>query len=79
MEGRYARIPSPRALLALYSILFALVLPAQCLYFYFDGTTPKCFYEELPRDTLVVGEFKADNIVLEHDLHLVKMTERTSS
>ncbi|MCJ1485543.1 emp24p/erv25p- protein [Schaereria dolodes] len=25
-----------------------------------DSTTPKCFYEELPKDTLVVGNFKAE-------------------
>jgi hypothetical protein len=27
----------------------------QALYFYMDSTTPKCFFEELPKDTLVVG------------------------
>ena len=32
-----------------------LILPTHALYFYIDGTTPKCFYEELPKDTLVVG------------------------
>lgn len=34
-----------------------IVLPTQALYFYLDGAsaTPKCFYEELPKDTLVVG------------------------
>ncbi|KAI5818369.1 emp24/gp25L/p24 family/GOLD-domain-containing protein [Pyronema omphalodes] len=30
------------------------------LYFYIDGTSPKCFFEELPKDTLVVGQFKAE-------------------
>jgi hypothetical protein len=28
---------------------------AQALYFYMDGTAPKCFYEDLPKDTLVLG------------------------
>lgn len=28
---------------------------AQALYFYIDGPTQKCFFEELPKDTLVVG------------------------
>ena len=28
---------------------------ASALYFYIDGTSPKCFFEELPKDTLVVG------------------------
>ena len=37
-------------------ILPLLFSPSSALYFYLDGTTPKCFYEELPKDTLVVGE-----------------------
>lgn len=28
---------------------------AHALYFYIDGPTQKCFFEELPKDTLVVG------------------------
>lgn len=35
-----------------------LLAPSQALYFYLDGTTPKCFYEELPKDTLVVGRLE---------------------
>lgn len=31
------------------------VVPSFGLYFYIDGVTPKCFFEELPKDTLVVG------------------------
>lgn len=34
----------------------ALFIPSQALYFYIDGTAPKCFFEDLPKDTLVVGE-----------------------
>ena len=37
-------------------LLLGLIVPSQALYFYLEGTTPKCFYEELPKDTLVVGE-----------------------
>lgn len=33
---------------------------AQALYFYIDGTSSKCFFEELPKDTLVVGHYKAE-------------------
>jgi hypothetical protein len=33
---------------------------AQALYFYIDGTQSKCFYEELPKDTLVVGHYTAE-------------------
>jgi hypothetical protein len=32
-----------------------MLYPTSALYFYLDGTTPKCFYEELPKDTMVVG------------------------
>lgn len=35
--------------------LASFLLPAQALYFYIDGPTQKCFFEELPKDTLVVG------------------------
>lgn len=42
-----------------------LILPTQALYFYIDGTTPKCFYEELPKDTLVVGNYKAEEFNIE--------------
>lgn len=31
------------------------ILPTNALYFYMDATTPRCFMEELPKDTLVVG------------------------
>lgn len=40
--------------------LAALLVPVQSLYFYIDGTTPKCFFEELPKDTLVVGHYTAE-------------------
>ncbi|KAK3620574.1 emp24p/erv25p-related protein [Elasticomyces elasticus] len=39
--------------------LAALLVPSQALYFYIDGPTQKCFFEELPKDTLVVGTFSA--------------------
>ena len=42
--------------LVFWSYLLGLLFPANALYFYLDSTTPKCFYEELPKDTLVVGE-----------------------
>ncbi|KAI1332768.1 emp24/gp25L/p24 family/GOLD-domain-containing protein [Xylariaceae sp. FL0255] len=40
--------------------LLSLSTVAQALYFFIDGTTPKCFYEELPKDTLVVGHYTAE-------------------
>jgi p24 family protein alpha len=41
----------------LYHLLIVglLLSPVKALYFYMDGTAQKCFYEELPKDTLVVG------------------------
>ncbi|CAF9913152.1 emp24p/erv25p- protein [Imshaugia aleurites] len=48
-----------RSILLLLSL--NLILPTQALYFYLDGASasPKCFYEELPKDTLVVGHYSA--------------------
>ncbi|PYH93728.1 endosomal cargo receptor [Aspergillus ellipticus CBS 707.79] len=42
--------------LALCAIL-CLSVPANALYFYMDGRQTKCFFEELPKDTLVVGTY----------------------
>ncbi|KAF1849981.1 uncharacterized protein K460DRAFT_271659 [Cucurbitaria berberidis CBS 394.84] len=38
----------------------ALAVPAQALHFFMDGATQKCFYEELPKDTLVVGHYHVE-------------------
>ncbi|PVH80615.1 hypothetical protein DL98DRAFT_491067 [Cadophora sp. DSE1049] len=48
-----------RSIIPLLS-LSALLAPVQSLYFYIEGTTPKCFFEELPKDTLVVGHYSAE-------------------
>lgn len=40
--------------------LLTLASAAQALYFFVDNQTPKCFYEELPKDTLVVGHYSAE-------------------
>lgn len=39
--------------------LLLLSTVAQALYFYIDGTQPKCFFEDLPKGTLVVGHYEA--------------------
>lgn len=41
-------------------VFLILAIPTQALYFYIEGTSPKCFYEELPKDTMVVGHYKAE-------------------
>lgn len=40
--------------------LLALASTAQALYFYVDGASSKCFYEELPKGTLVSGKYSAE-------------------
>ncbi|KAL3468334.1 emp24/gp25L/p24 family/GOLD-domain-containing protein [Aspergillus heterothallicus] len=45
--------------LAVYAIL-CLSLPVNALYFYVDGRQTRCFYEELPKDTLVVGTYSSE-------------------
>ncbi|KAF4126288.1 p24 family protein alpha [Geosmithia morbida] len=40
--------------------LLSLASAAQALYFFIDLSTPKCFYEDLPKDTLVVGHYSAE-------------------
>lgn len=51
------------ATLALFSFL-SLLLPANALYFYVDGRQTKCFYEDLPKDTLVAGMISPPLIIL---------------
>jgi len=46
-----------RAFLPLLSLSAVAV---QALHFWVDGATPRCFYEELPKDTLVVGHYTAE-------------------
>ncbi|KAJ4302551.1 emp24p/erv25p- protein [Collariella sp. IMI 366227] len=40
--------------------LLTLASVAQALHFFIDVTAPKCFFEELPKDTLVVGHYTAE-------------------
>ena len=40
--------------------LLSLASMAQALYFFIDVTSPKCFFEELPKDTLVVGHYSTE-------------------
>jgi hypothetical protein len=50
-----SRLKSPSMALT-YLLLTAFILPSHALYLYIYGNQPKCFFEELPKDTLVVGE-----------------------
>nr|CAG8530371.1 8100_t:CDS:2 [Entrophospora candida] len=42
----------------IFTILF--IRSSSPLYFYLEGSEQKCFIEELPKDTLVVGTYKAE-------------------
>jgi hypothetical protein len=44
------------ARIALVTLGLVAVTPlTNAFHFYLDGTTPKCFIEELPKETVVVG------------------------
>lgn len=40
--------------------LLSLAGAVSALHLYIDGSKPKCFFEELPKDTLVVGHYNAE-------------------
>ncbi|TID13787.1 putative endosomal cargo receptor [Venturia nashicola] len=48
-----------------YLLLALFALPTHALYFYMKDSSPKCFHEELPKDTLVVGHYT----VSQYDQH----------
>lgn len=37
-------------------LLLALISPSQALYFHIGETEKKCFIEEIPDETMVIGE-----------------------
>ena len=47
---------SPSWLLAVLTVLSVLSAQARALHVYMEGQQQKCFFEELPKDTLVVGK-----------------------
>ncbi|KAJ9197025.1 hypothetical protein DTO164E3_5994 [Paecilomyces variotii] len=40
--------------------ILSFSIPAHALYFYMDPNKQKCFFEDLPKDTLVVGHYKTE-------------------
>jgi hypothetical protein len=46
---------SPSWLMTVLTILTVLSAQARALHLYMEGRQQKCFFEELPKDTLVVG------------------------
>ena len=55
-----------------------LLVPVQSLYFYIEGTNPKCFFERLPKDTLVVGQYKAEEFNLNQNAYVKNDKDRKS-
>ena len=55
---------------ALAAATAALMVPVQSLYFYIDGTNPKCFFERLPKDTLVVGQYQATEFNIDRNAYV---------
>lgn len=49
-----------RSFYLLLATILVLVQSSSALYFYLEGSEEKCFIEELPKDTLVVGHYKAE-------------------
>ena len=47
----------PVALLWLAVFILTLVKHVHPLYFYFEAGSSKCFFEQLPADTIVVGHY----------------------
>ncbi|CRG85369.1 putative membrane protein C16E9,09c [Talaromyces islandicus] len=53
---------SPSWLLSAFVLLTVLSSQARALHLYMEGAQQKCFFEELPKDTLVVGTYKAESL-----------------
>ncbi|CAJ0767748.1 8161_t:CDS:2, partial [Entrophospora sp. SA101] len=51
---------STSLIIVFFILTFSLIRSSSALYFYLEGNDPKCFNEELPKDTLVVGTYKAE-------------------
>ncbi|KAI4197304.1 MAG: hypothetical protein LQ348_002179 [Seirophora lacunosa] len=59
--GAQSRWPGGLSQILSILLFLAFAIPTKALYFYFQTNAPKCFYEELPKDTMVVGHYKAEN------------------
>ncbi|KAI8984630.1 emp24/gp25L/p24 family/GOLD-domain-containing protein [Mycotypha africana] len=41
-------------------LLLAFIAQTQALYFYLEGSEKKCFVEDLPKETMVIGIYKSE-------------------
>ena len=56
MQLKMVRSITPIWLLTKVALILLCSQHVTALYFLIDGTTEKCFYEDLPKDTIVVGK-----------------------
>ncbi|KAJ3011606.1 emp24p/erv25p- protein [Thoreauomyces humboldtii] len=52
----------PASLLVLLLLLSLFAAQANALYFYLEGSKQRCFFEELPGETTVVGNYKSEEL-----------------
>ncbi|KAJ6094958.1 hypothetical protein PENARI_c017G02066 [Penicillium arizonense] len=64
--------------------LFSLLIPTNALYFYMEGRQTKCFFEDLPKDTLVAGRFEthvlqpqSNTYAIDHNMKVLITVEET--
>lgn len=51
-----------KALIKILAITWlSLVCSVDCLYFHMKESSKKCFIEEIPDETMVIGEFEENN------------------
>jgi len=52
--------PGQLWLASFFALVTMLATQVRALHFYIEDRQPKCFFEELPKDTLVVGHYKTE-------------------
>ncbi|KAI9277781.1 emp24/gp25L/p24 family/GOLD-domain-containing protein [Sporodiniella umbellata] len=45
---------------SVFLLLAACIVSTQALYFYLEGSEKKCFIEDLPKETMVIGVYKSE-------------------
>ncbi|KAK7550824.1 putative endosomal cargo receptor [Phyllosticta citricarpa] len=60
MARSRSQVSSVSSLLTLLA-LAAWIVPAKALYLYMEGNSQKCFFEDLPSDTMVVGHYNMEH------------------
>ncbi|KAI7863831.1 emp24/gp25L/p24 family/GOLD-domain-containing protein [Spinellus fusiger] len=56
----FALMKTQCSLVLLFTVLLICANVSEALYFYIDGVNRKCFIEELPKETMVTGTYRAE-------------------